>query len=76
MHKLFQSDYPEYFEYLLNSVYSTCRSQGNGGVLEVPPFSSSVYKSTTHFGLSFEVDVPKVLNYLPNESATSVSLFR
>ena len=46
--------------------------------LTVPPFHSSVFKSTKHFGLSFAFDAPKTWNELPQDvrCATSVASFR
>ena len=59
-------------------VYNTCKSQADGVFLEVLHFATSVYKSTTHFGLSFAYDAPKIWNDLPEYVclATSFHSFR
>ena len=51
--------------------------QSDGVLLEVP-HCASIYKSKTHFGLSFAYDAPRIWNDLPDDvhSAKSLSSFR
>ena len=59
-------------------MYNTCKSQVDDVVLEVPNFTSLIFKSTMHFGLSCANDAPVIWNNLPDNvySATSLSSIR
>ena len=63
---------------LVSCSYSTRCSHPEHEYLPVPPFHSSLYKSSKHFGLSFAFDAPKIWNDLPNDvrCATSIATFR
>ena len=81
VYKFLHSGSPSYFGPFLSPSscpYSTRRSHPDHQYLTVPPFHSSVFKSTKHFGLSFAFDAPKTWNELPQDvrCATSVASFR
>ena len=82
VYKFLHRGYPKYFAPFLiprHSVYNTHKSQADGVFLEVPHFATSVYKSSTHFGLSFAYDAPKIWNDLPDDvvhSTASLHSFR
>ena len=62
------------------SVYNTRKSQVDGVFLEIPHFTTSLYKSSKHFGVSFAFayDAPKISNDLPDDvhAATFLHSFR
>ena len=81
MYKFLHCGYPKYFAPVLKprqSVYNTRKSQAHGVFLEVPHFTTSIYSSSNHFGLSFAYDAPKIWNDLPDDVrlATSLHSFR
>ena len=81
VYKFLHSGSPSYFEPFLSfssCPYSTRHSHPDRQYLTVPPFHSSVFKSTKHFGHSFAFDAPKIWNDLPQDvrSETSVASFR
>ena len=81
VYKFLHSGSPSYFEpFMPSTIGTTTKRQGHPDCqyLTVPPFHSSVFKSTKHFGHSFTFDAPKIWNDLPQDvrSATSVASFR
>ena len=69
VYKFLHSGCPKYFAPFLQprqSVYNTHKSQADGVFLEVPHFSTSIYMSSKHFGLSFACDAPETWNNLPD----------
>ena len=81
MYKFLHCGYPKYFAPVLKprqSVYNIHKIQADGVFLEVPHFTTSIYKSSNHFGLSFAYDAPKIWNDLPDDVhlATSLHSFR
>ena len=81
VYKFLNHGQPKYFAPFLKprrNVYNTRKSQADGVFLEVPHFSTSIYKSAKHFGHSFAYDAPRIWNDLPDDvrSATSLHSFR
>ena len=81
VYKFLNCGQPRYFAPFLKprqSVYNTRKSQADGVFLEIPHFTTSLYKSSKHFNLSFAYDAPKIWNDLPDDvrSATSLHSFR
>ena len=81
VYKFLNHGHPKYFGPFLKprqNVNNTCKSQADGVFLEVPHFSTSIYKSAKHIGHSFAYDASMIWNDLPDDvcSATSLHSFR
>ena len=63
-----------YLSLNLDIVSITGKGQADGVLLEVPHFTTSVCKSTKHFGLSFGYDAPRIWNDLPDDACSATSL--
>ena len=77
VYKFLHCGYPKYFAPFRKprqSIYNTRESQADGVFLEVPHFTTSIYKSSKHFGLSFAYDAPKIWNALPDDVRSAISL--
>ena len=59
---LLEIPYFEPFLKLKHSMYNTLKSQADGVLLDIPYFTSSVYKSNKYFCLSFVYESPKICN--------------